>query len=272
MAIGKTNVGGGGGGLNFSIKAYASQDDMPSSAKENAIAVITATPISEWAISATEPTDAIEGMVWLSTGTTSDIAFNALKKNTLIVYPAKAQQYVGGAWENKEAYAYMGGQWWHWSTVGIYYLQAGQLQYAATKRDNGFGNKKDAVQEDDAICFDMYTSNTSTSQATHVGYTFNSPIDLTNVTKIKATAKVQADASASNSYGAARLCVGGSADDCIKGTNIRKDEKQRNGTYELEIDVSDISGERVVAFVGVLCKTISGGLGGKVWFYDVWLE
>lgn len=264
-------LGGGGANLNFDVKAYASKSARPDNAKENSIAVITSTAISGWTFSATQPT-ASSGLVWLKTGTSSSVSFNALKKNTLQVYPTACQQYVNGAWKNKEAYIFRNGSWVQWSSEAIYYLQSGQLQYAATKRDNGFGNKKDAVQEDDAICFDMYTSNTSTSQATHVGYTFNSPIDLTNVTKIKATAKVQADASASNSYGAARLCVGGSADDCIKGTNIRKDEKQRNGTYELEIDVSDITGERVVAFVGVLCKTISGGLGGKVWFYDVWLE
>jgi len=96
------NTTGGGGGLNFKIVGGTTRPI--GSIKENTIWVNTDTDISEWEISATQPANATEGMVWLSTGTTSEAAFNALKKNTLIVYPAKAQQYVSGAWKNKDAY------------------------------------------------------------------------------------------------------------------------------------------------------------------------
>ena len=55
MAIGRTNVGGGGGGLNFSVKAYASESSLPASASENTIAVITETAITMWVADVKEP-------------------------------------------------------------------------------------------------------------------------------------------------------------------------------------------------------------------------
>lgn len=55
-----------------------------------------------------------EGTVWISTGTSSTVPFNALKKNNITVYPMSAKQYVNGAWVNKTAKTYQGGKWVDW--------------------------------------------------------------------------------------------------------------------------------------------------------------
>lgn len=109
--------GGGGAGLNFSVKAYSSKFALPSVEKENTIAVITDAEITSWMFSATVPEYPSEGMVWISTGTSSVVEFNALKKNVLQVYPTSAMQYYDGAFHDVFAYCYQDGSWVQFSEV-----------------------------------------------------------------------------------------------------------------------------------------------------------
>lgn len=102
------NVSGGGGtALNFRVVGGTT---APSNPKENMIWVNTSTPITDWVFSATQPTSA-SGRVWIFTGTSSSVEFNALKKNGIQVYPISAKQYIGGAWVDKTAKVYQDGQW-----------------------------------------------------------------------------------------------------------------------------------------------------------------
>ena len=55
-----------------------------------------------------------EGFVWISTGESSPGAFNALKKNSVLLNPTSAKQYIGGAWVDKTAKIYQGGVWEEW--------------------------------------------------------------------------------------------------------------------------------------------------------------
>lgn len=61
--------------------------------------------------------------VWIKTATSSPVAFNALKKNSIQVYPVSAKQYVNGAWVNKTAQSYQGGKWVAWVTDIYLYSQ-----------------------------------------------------------------------------------------------------------------------------------------------------
>lgn len=105
---------GSNAGINFSIVAYPSEDAVPETSKENTIAVITDTPITSWAMSAEEPEEPVEGMVWILTGTTSPVSFNILKKNCIKVYPLKTYQYVGGTWVEKSSMSCQNGTWADW--------------------------------------------------------------------------------------------------------------------------------------------------------------
>lgn len=109
--IGRTNTGGGGvGGLNFQVIGGTTAPNNP---KENTIWVNTSTKITDWIFSATQPTGA-NGMVWISVGASSPVAFNALKKNNITVYPISAKQYISGAWVDKTAKSYQNGAWVDW--------------------------------------------------------------------------------------------------------------------------------------------------------------
>ena len=115
-------AGGGGAGLNFSVKAYASELALPATAAENTIAVISDAAITDWVFAATEPTTRSDGTalsggeVWLHNGLTSNAPANALKKNGIWLYPTSCSQYVGGAWSPKTAKTYQSGAWVEWRT------------------------------------------------------------------------------------------------------------------------------------------------------------
>ena len=102
-------VGGGGEALNFEIVPNPKPDTPP----KHTIWVDTDTPIKGWAFSKSEP-DKIDGLVWFPIGNASTAAFNALKKNTLMVYPLGAKQCINGEWVNKNAQSYDGKQWVDW--------------------------------------------------------------------------------------------------------------------------------------------------------------
>lgn len=100
--------------LNFKILGGTEQ---PSGASENTIWINTSEDISSWVLSPVEPEGA-EGLVWILTGSVSEVAFNALKKNGIMVYPLEVKQYVSGAWVTRTAKSYIGGAWVDWWIPG----------------------------------------------------------------------------------------------------------------------------------------------------------
>lgn len=114
MAKGFKHGTGGGTALNFKVVGSTTE---PSSPKENTIWVNTEKEITGWSFGATEPASPAEGMVWFTLALESPVAFNAAKKNTVMLYPVSASQYVGGAWASRDAYAYINNQWVQFSSV-----------------------------------------------------------------------------------------------------------------------------------------------------------
>lgn len=109
----KSGGGGGGASLNFKILDGITQ---PTNTRENTIWVNTAEGITGYSFSATEPENPAEGMLWIENGTTSTVAFNAIKKESIMVYPLSAKQYVSGEWISLGAYIYQDGEWVQFSS------------------------------------------------------------------------------------------------------------------------------------------------------------
>ena len=120
--------------LNFEVVGGTTE---PANPVENMIWVNTDAEITNYEFSATEPANPLEGMVWVSVGTSSTVAFNALKKNGIQVYPLSAKQYVNGVWVDKIAKSYQGGEWVNWIT---YYFRTGTgtiVEFEASMQTNG---------------------------------------------------------------------------------------------------------------------------------------
>ena len=106
--------GGGSGGVNYRVKAYPHSSDIPSTAKENTIAVVTTNEITDICFSPNEPTVKTTGLLWIKVGSSSPAKFNAIKKNSIILYPLYAKLYIGGKWISVVAKSYLNGVWVNW--------------------------------------------------------------------------------------------------------------------------------------------------------------
>lgn len=97
--------------LNFRVLGAAA---APAAPAEHTIWVETESEINGWAFSAAEPESPAEGLVWFRISDLGPVPFNALKKNTLQVFPVGCQQYTEGAWVKKTAKTYQNGAWLDW--------------------------------------------------------------------------------------------------------------------------------------------------------------
>lgn len=146
MIFNMSGGGGGGAALNFSVAG----NPQPASPAENTIWVNTDVKITGWEFSATQPEAATEGAVWISTGEKSNVAFNALKQNCILVCPIKAKQYTGGVWVDREAKSYIGGVWVDWYRCE-YVFQNGEFANGALDYMLAYGSCSVKVDTDGAI-------------------------------------------------------------------------------------------------------------------------
>ena len=107
MAIGRTNAGGGGAGLNFVVNAYASDLLLPIVGEPNEVAVISALPMGAWIVDGRPPTARADGTplqtgdVWIESQTTSVSPFFALKATQvsgLVANVIGAHVWNGSSW------------------------------------------------------------------------------------------------------------------------------------------------------------------------------
>jgi hypothetical protein len=230
--------GGGGTALNFRVVG----NPKPSTAKENTIWVDTDVPITSYIFSATQPTG-VPGMVWIAIGTSSPVAFNALKKNGIQVYPLSAKQYVSGAWVDKEAKSFQDGNWVDWIKY-TYLIKNGVTDSAVT---GGWGKR--------ATSYNGYNNANTMSYSSGDGYMLfnggggyfytNNIFDLTNVDTLVADAIFQCPTESKYAF-LAIVPTGGMSDlnqcvaTCVHPTpgirgEIRMDVSALDGTYRVGI-------------------------------------
>ena len=163
----------GGMPLNFKVVP----NPMPSTAKENTIWVDT-DKINNYYFSAEQPENMVDYDIWFTIGTSSQVAFSVTKKNTVMVYPIFAKQYVGGAWVDVAAKSYQGGEWVDW--------WGGMLYYAGNEYElftGGWGKVAEGNPSFSKNASTLYVSKTASS-GTHT-ITHNEPVDLTNIKTVE---------------------------------------------------------------------------------------
>lgn len=131
--------------------------------------------------SSAKPVSAASGTVLIQTAATSNAAFNALKKNTLMVYPDSVSQYINGAWEKKDAWIYQNGTWKQISWSWLYVIQNGVIITPPGFSTFGYTGNTTLPTITPG---DGYQQIASTSNSNAV--TTDSAIDLTNITTVYA--------------------------------------------------------------------------------------
>ncbi len=264
----KHGAGGGGASLNFKVVGGTTE---PASPKENTIWVNTDAEITSWIFSAAEPEQAAEGMVWITTGASSPVEFNALKKNGIAVYPLSAKQYVDGAQVDKPIKIYQNGAW---GDTGIYLVQSG---VDVTSRTGGW---QDATWGQ-AVSDWVYPTPTFGDGAMSISFsggklgcwgksTING-IDLTDITSIAITCDATAKG---NSYSTSGMCSYinmhvGKAPNSAPAARLEIVSKGSNsGTFTL--DVSSLTGEYYIGFFAH--HWVDSGLTSNINVYDFELK
>lgn len=248
--LGRTNTGGGGsGGLNFQVIGGTT---APSNPKENMIWVNTSTKITSYIFSATQPTGSA-GMVWISTGTSSTVEFNALKKNGIQVYPISAKQYINGAWRNVEAKSYRNGSWVEWLETEKFLYYRGNF-YNGQSLSEQYNQGCTYTFEDDRI--DIYAG----SYTGNAVYLYFDPISLAGKTKL--IVRANSNGNFSTTGGSDWMC--GFAVYASKTNNPNWGDPHANRLklsageeVELSLDISRINDTRYI----VIRASCSGGSG-----------
>lgn len=95
-------------GPNFKVVGGTAQPENP---EENTIWINTGTEITGWEFSATQPSVATEGFVWVKTYNTGYTPFNMLTDNAVYIYPSRVSQMINGTWKDIEMSFYANGTW-----------------------------------------------------------------------------------------------------------------------------------------------------------------
>jgi hypothetical protein len=228
--------GAGGTSLNFKVIS----NPKPETATENTIWVDTDVKITGWDFSAAEPANPVEGMVWFPTGTASSVAFNALKENSVMVYPLSAKQYSGGAWVGKTAKSYRNGEFVDWFS---YYYQNGNTFDSVT---GGYYLGSGATLEADSI--KLYFD----GQGEAIARTVNK-VDLSGISTLYLKASVNVESSYDNRghllFYASENAITGTSQDIGVGATVDKEYVNGTNTEEtISLDVSGITGSKYLVF------------------------
>jgi hypothetical protein len=111
-------------GIELNYRVVGSVEE-PTNPTQNMIWIQTETPIGRVFFGNDEPNETfMDGDVWITTGNSSNVAFNSLKiGNSYMdkVYPISAKLFVNGAWVDVTAKSYQNGAWVDWIRFNVMY-------------------------------------------------------------------------------------------------------------------------------------------------------
>ena len=126
--IGRTNTGGGGSSGGSALVVVGGTI-RPAKAAQNMIWANTDKEITSYILSAAEPENPVNGMLWLTIADSGGIKIaSPIGDDWLTVYPLDTKQYVSGAWVVVEAMSYQDGAWVEWFNPNALY-EKGRINY-----------------------------------------------------------------------------------------------------------------------------------------------
>lgn len=236
MAKGFKHGAGGGASLNFKVIG----NPQPETAKENTIWVDTDVEITSWVFNAAQPETAEEGVVWFTSGTSSPTAFNALKKNGIMVYPLSAKQYVSGAWVDKIAKSYQDGAWVDWWNGELYDSGNEYTTFTGGWENSTFSSSTKITKDSSSMTI-------QTDYGDDALYC-SEKIDLTNFSEFVVTGKsFRNNSSATRSEGNTKICIWSAISSSASSNRVASaDYPAEDYDGDLKLNVANLTGEYYV--------------------------
>lgn len=209
------------------------------------------------------------GQVWISTGTSSIMEFNALKKNGIQVYPISAKQYIGGAWVDKTAKSYQGGVWCDW--MYDLYMDGGEWQARGLAPDSGW-----PLAYTPAVTKNTDGSTTVSVTVSGEGgggvWDLKNDIDVTNYTALCIKCKVSLPSRTEAGVCAHLAVIPRNASYwTTNAAAIRTLPSTNNGITTYELDISSLRGTYDIAVCGRWNGAWLGVGTVAVTVYDIYL-
>lgn len=225
----------GGAPLNFKVVGGTTQ---PSNPGENTIWVNTGTEVTGWVFAADQPESPSAGLVWIRTGLSSAIAFNALKKNAIQVYPICAKQYTSGAWTDVTAKSFQGGVWVDWAT---YLFRDGDQM---TELTNGWTFKTESGSITGSVSGNAIVFTRNGTEGQRASAFTGKTIDVTNFSKLCADVVIESFGEATDQG----LTLGlTSTNTSYNPTFVASQKESSVVSKTIQLDISSVSGSYYVA-------------------------
>lgn len=228
---------GGGSTLNFKVVGGTSK---PENSRENTIWA-NAT-VTDWVISANQPGNPSDGLLWLQTGITGT-EFNALKKGAIQIILKAARVYAAGTWEYIDAHIYKGSAWVQFSREwdGTLYEPGNQYEFITDGwGSSGWTSGVTSYGIAPPVIDDTGINLTNVASQFVVAGT-NNLLDLSSVNKIYATIDTAL-------VGATFYLAVNHEKKVGVGTYVMDATTQISGAGEVALDVSSIDSGYVVVF------------------------
>lgn len=230
MAIGRTNAGGSGSaGLNFKVIC----NPQPSAAKENTIWIDT-DRINNYYFAANQPENMADYDVWISTGTSSAVAFSATKKNPIMVYPLFAKQMVSGALVDRDAKSWQGGEWVDWWN-GELFDNGNQFTYiTGSWTGSGYTHTSQTFAAG-TIADGNIVLNGSTAKL--VGLGTNKAVKVSGYSKLRWSGEVVGSILSGGKYLSAAIFISTSKADFTGKRVANQSLNKQSGAFDLTLDI-----------------------------------
>lgn len=256
MAKGFKHGSGGGSELNFRVLAALTEPE----AREGDIWVQT-DAMTGWCFRADAP-EAREGQVWIAVGGTSAVAFDALKKGGLWVYPLAAKQYREGSWVTVAAKSRQAGLWVDWMSPGTLFaggvwdqaLTDGWASYPY-KITTGYSGAEAQVAVAEGL-LEAELTLTAKNQCAFVA----AAVDLTDWSAVQLTFREAASSPSGSSTVALKVCDSAGNIVASGGSALAAGEVF---TDTVRVDVSGLSGTYLVGFM-MWAQTVGTVIGAKL--------
>lgn len=242
--IGPTNARGGGGGLNLKVVGGTTQ---PTNPRENTIWVNTATAITGYVLSPTQPETGTEGLVWLKTADTG-VEINVGKKNAVLLHLAMSKVYSGGGWVTVEGYVYKSSAWAQFGFLALYKDGVFSCDYTE-KRVNGSITYADTY----------YTAVTNGGGKAGEAYVVFGPLSLTGVSAVSMRAQFMK--SAVNTTFTIMAAKNATASRTTADLKTETDIRDKLEEHTVSLDVSRLTGIGWYIYAGI--NTSGGGWNDK---------
>lgn len=234
----------GGGGASISVKAYASADELPTTAKDGAIAVISATPVGTVFVQSAEPSVAKNGDLWITYSTSGNHPANA---GNVTIYPLNAYQYTDGSWAKLSMFIWANGKW---NT---------NLEELVVLRDGVIAPEAGSYKNVTGTSFANGKINSASIDSENGNYGYFSTkvnVDKYNTLKVHVDLKNILGAGYSFTFGLSSTAI--TVGDYSPQTNklVAKRTVDALGEQWASVDVSHLSGAYYISFVTLAAFTI----------------